>query len=325
MKLEIKSLPENSFASFIEEGKYDIIYQNYDRLGGNGAQDYVSVFFKTDEIDSLNQKSIGFKSNPVGSFTYADYVSDLYKENNNIQLENYIHEHLGKYILNIINNDSEILNTYNSILKQTFENQKLLTLDFQNKYLELIFNKLSENNPDKYNLRMVKNYLEYKLINHKNIKLSRLKRIFNELLINIEGLEKISNNTNLTAQRLNFQQSIVNNNSSNIDFWTKFIELSYIKLNETTGQYTDRLNAFFSGNFTTLENTQKWSQEIVYVFIGELEKVIRDASPVIPLMEVDTNWEITRVGGAVSLFNFALQHAYDFTKPPRPGFRKKGN
>ncbi|MCU9934492.1 hypothetical protein NWE61_05225 [Mycoplasmopsis felis] len=37
---------------------------------------------------------------------------------------------------------------------------------------------------------MVKNYLEYKLINHKNIKLSRLKRIFNELLINIEGLEK---------------------------------------------------------------------------------------------------------------------------------------
>ncbi|UWW01181.1 hypothetical protein NW064_02085 [Mycoplasmopsis felis] len=90
MKLEIKSLPENSFASFIEEGKYDIIYQNYDRLGGNGAQDYVSVFFKTDEIDSLNQKSIGFKSNPVGSFTYADYVSDLYKENNNIQLENYI-------------------------------------------------------------------------------------------------------------------------------------------------------------------------------------------------------------------------------------------
>lgn len=245
MKLEIKSLPENSFASFIEEGKYDIIYQNYDRLGGNGAQDYVSVFFKTDEIDSLNQKSIGFKSNPVGSFTYADYVSDLYKENNNIQLENYIHEHLGKYILNIINNDSEILNTYNSILKQTFENQKLLTLDFQNKYLELIFNKLSENNPDKYNLRMVKNYLEYKLINHKNIKLSRLKRIFNELLINIEGLEKISNNTNLTAQRLNFQQSIVNNNSSNIDFWTKFIELSYIKLNETTGQYTDRLNAFF--------------------------------------------------------------------------------
>ncbi|MCU9932313.1 hypothetical protein ONA02_05470 [Mycoplasmopsis felis] len=58
MKLEIKSLPENSFASFIEEGKYDIIYQNYDRLGGNGAQDYVSVFFKTDEIDSLNQKSI---------------------------------------------------------------------------------------------------------------------------------------------------------------------------------------------------------------------------------------------------------------------------
>lgn len=43
-------------------------------------------------------------------------------------------------------------------------------------------------------------------------------------------------------------------------------------------------------------------------------------------MEVDTNWEITRVGGAVSLFNFALQHAYDFTKPPRPGSpRKKGN
>lgn len=53
--------------------------------------------------------------------------------------------------------------------------------------------------------------------------------------------------------------------------------------------------------------------------LGSLEKIIRDGAFLVPLMEVDTNWEITRVGGVDSLFRFSLQYAYDYTKPPRPG------
>ncbi|UWV93035.1 hypothetical protein [Mycoplasmopsis cynos] len=68
----------------MKKAKYDIIYQNYDKIGGNGADDYVSTFFKDDGIDSLSQKTIGFKNNPVGSYTYSDYIIGLLLEKQNL-------------------------------------------------------------------------------------------------------------------------------------------------------------------------------------------------------------------------------------------------
>nr|WP_307914068.1 hypothetical protein [Mycoplasmopsis bovis] len=40
-------------------------------------------------------------------------------------------------------------------------------------------------------------------------------------------------------------------------------------------------------------------------------------APVVPLMEVDTYWEISRVGGTENLFTYSLQFAYDTAFPPK--------
>lgn len=36
-------------------------------------------------------------------------------------------------------------------------------------------------------------------------------------------------------------------------------------------------------------------------------------------MEVDTLWNISRVGGTRNLFRYDLQYAYDIDRPPVPG------
>ncbi|QKT05495.1 ABC transporter substrate-binding protein [Mycoplasma sp. OR1901] len=315
VKIENKSLPENAFASWIEEGKYDIIYQNYDKLGGNGAHDYVSVFFKPDEIDSSIQKRIAFKDNPVGSFTYSTYITQLVLDKLNIDKKQLLKETIAK-LNNFATTQSQYKNEFASVKKS----QKFIEIASLAKKLSDEFedNKLSK--------QLLKYGFEYLLINNANIKNNRLNHLVEQFIFEKYGVQEIEKLTLDTKDRLKIQQSIKGaNNTDSIDFWAKFIELSFLKKDETFAQYTDRLNAFFSANFTTEEVAQKWTQEYVYVFIGELEKIVRDAAPVVPLMEVDTNWEITRIGGVDSLFRFSLQYAYDFTRPPRPGLpRKRG-
>ncbi|MGZ9762172.1 ABC transporter substrate-binding protein [Mycoplasma sp. 394] len=313
VNIDIKSLPENSFASFIEEGKYDIIYQNYDRLGGNSAQDYVAVFFKPDEIDSFNQKSIAFKTNPVGSYTYADYIRQLYVQATNLDVDNYIETKLQTPFLALVNASQSAKDAYEKAKK----GDKNDITAFEEAVKPLI-EKLNKDTSKTFSDRLIKNLIEYMLIPNPNIKAGRKKKILNELLLMFEGIDKLADATRATADRLHIQWSL-GKIDTKIDFWRKFIDLSFIRPQEDSQSYTDRINAFFTGNFTNAETKLKWTQEYVYIFIGELEKVIRDASIVVPLMEVDTNWEITRVGGVDSLYTFALQYAYDFTRPPKPG------
>ncbi|TDV24278.1 oligopeptide transport system substrate-binding protein [Mycoplasmopsis mustelae] len=324
--IEVKSLPENAFASFIEEGKYDIIYQNYDRLGGNGASDYVQVFFKTDEIDSLNEKNIGFKTNPVGSFTYADYISDLYTQAINLNVDEYISQHLVLPFNVILGSIPNAAADFDKVRNQQ-NPQKTDILNFENKYAQQILNGFKDATGKDFNIRLFKYLIEFLLIKNKNIQVNRRHKLLNESLLIFEGIDKLAEATASTSKRLHFQESLGPlNQTTKISFWKKFVELSFIKPTEDGSNYTDRINSFFSGNFNSEELKEKWSQEYVYIFIGELEKVIRDASIVVPLMEVDTNWEITRVGGVDSLYRFSLQYAYDFTRPPRPGLpRKRGS
>ncbi|WP_117275587.1 ABC transporter substrate-binding protein [Mycoplasmopsis edwardii] len=309
IELELKSLPENTFASFIEEGKYDIIYQNYDKLGGNGAEDYVSTFFKNDGIDSLSQKAIGFKNNPVGSFTYSDYFIDLLLEKQGIKNNLSSFEELLKEQINEVKN----LANQKDGFQETSNSAEIN--DFVKKYLDEIVSDLNKNI---YNKNFVASILEYLMTNKNNIKFSRMKKAFKNYISSTKTVAEIANETLDTKQRLNIQKTIKDSKVT-FDFWEKIIELAFIKSDESLTEYSDRLSAFFSSNFSTKEVKQGWTQEYIYVFIGELEKIIRDASFLVPLMEVDTNWEITRVGGTDSLYRFALQYAYDYTKPPRPG------
>lgn len=96
----------------------------------------------------------------------------------------------------------------------------------------------------------------------------------------------------------------------------KIIDLSLMKKDESVSQYTERYSAFFSGQFTEKEIQQQFSERKIVATIASLEKIIRDAAPVIPLMEVDTYWEISRVGGDNSLYKYSLQYAYDVNNPP---------
>ncbi|WP_436359183.1 ABC transporter substrate-binding protein [Mycoplasma sp. 480] len=323
--LEIKSLPENTFASFIEEGKYDIIYQNYDKIGGSGAQDYVSVFFFTDEIDSISQKNIAFKDNPVGSYTYAEYIADLvleksdYKGNNREKITQALNVYLQKIQQYINNNISEEFNKLKN--KDSISNLEISS--FSNKYAEQVAKDLEKlEHKSVYNVKFAKNALEYFLTRNENIKYGRLKRMYINLITNEMIVEQIAKLTNDTKTRLAFNQSI-DISKVKFDFWNKFIELALQTNTENRSTYSDRIAAFFSGNFTTDELHQGWTQEYVYVFIGELEKIIRDGAFVVPLMEVDTNWEITKIAGVSSLYTFALQYAYDYTNPPLAGLPRK--
>lgn len=96
----------------------------------------------------------------------------------------------------------------------------------------------------------------------------------------------------------------------------KIIDLSLMKKDESVSQYTERYSAFFSGQFTEKEIQQQFSERKIVATIASLEKIIRDAAPVIPLMEVDTYWEISRVGGVNLLYKYSLQYAYDVNNPP---------
>lgn len=111
---------------------------------------------------------------------------------------------------------------------------------------------------------------------------------------------------NQTRERLRIDQEI----------WNKIIELSLIKKEEDLNKFTERYSAFFAGQFTEEEKQAKFTEKRVVAVIAALEKIVRDGAPVVPLMEVDTYWEISRVGGVKSLFKYSLQYAYDVKKPP---------
>ncbi|WGI37017.1 peptide ABC transporter substrate-binding protein [Mesomycoplasma lagogenitalium] len=322
--LETKSLPENTYASFIEEGKYDIIYQNYDKLGGASAHDNVAVFFKRDEIDSLTRKTIGFKDNPVGSYTYGDYVASLVLEktllDNKPVTETQVLSEYIKEIENAINENSEWKAKYDEIIKSqsSYDLGNFITL-----ILNDLTNKLVTKNAKIYNSSFIRLIIEYLVTNNSNIKLGRIKKAYINYVTNNYSVKEIADLTRDTANRLNFEDLVKPEKRTNINLWEKFIELALVKKDESLTNYTDRINSFFSANFSSSESKLGWNEEIVMVLIGQLEKVIRDSAIVVPLMEVDTNWEISRVGGVDGLYRFALQYAYDVTNPPKAGLPRK--
>lgn len=98
--------------------------------------------------------------------------------------------------------------------------------------------------------------------------------------------------------------------------WEKLKDLSQKKAGETESQHKERIARFFSYQFDEKEIQEGYDENKVIAVVAGFEKIIRDAVPVIPLMEVDTNWVISRVGGVNNLYTFDLQYAYDIARPP---------
>ncbi|WLP85781.1 ABC transporter substrate-binding protein [Mycoplasma seminis] len=342
VNIELKSLPENIFASFIEKGEYDIIYQNYDRIGGNGAQDYVSAFFKSDEIDTINQKTIGFKENPVGSYTYANYVADLVLEELSLQHANVSRLSLLQRDINYISQIIAANATMNETFQKAYNSDSASAItSFNEQYENIIKDELVKLSDVKnlYSNQYVRYLVDYLILDkslsnnvlseeRKNVRRrimqARLHSAFVLFLPTFMSIDQIADLTNNTQERLEFNQENIFNTGDNKaqqrkapKFWNKFIELALPKFEESAFAYTSRISSFFTGNFSDEELADNWEQSVVYQFIGAIEKVIRDAAIVIPLMEVDTNWEVTKVGGVDGLYRFSLQYAYDMTRPPR--------
>ncbi|WP_027122053.1 ABC transporter substrate-binding protein [[Mycoplasma] imitans] len=340
INIEEKSLPENIFASYIEKGQYDIIYQNYDRFSGGQPQDGVLTFFKDDGIDSFRQKNIGFKENPVGSYTYTEYLAKLVlealqKTDPNISRQSILKPDMDMISI-IINSDPKILADYNKAVNSL----NVLDLNtFTKDNLDQIIQKLNILNTGFENTRYSNEYinalLDYMVITswrrdpdpfnqrrNENVAVSRLHTAFNLMLPSFKTIDEIAQLTDDTRVRLEIDTlNLINPDTQKTQpsFWKKFIDLALGRFNESKIAYSSRLSSFFSGNFTDEELAENWSLDYVYQFIGSLEKIIRDSGLIIPLMEVDTNWEVTRVGGVNSLFTFSLQYAYDYTRPPREG------
>ncbi|VEU71104.1 ABC transporter substrate-binding protein [Mycoplasmopsis glycophila] len=318
IKIEIKSLPENVFGSFYETGEFDFVYQNYDKIGGNSPQDYISAFFKRDGLNSLEGSLFGFKDNPTGDYIYADYFTKLVVDAN---FEGSLEKFLEPVIVQIkyvINADAELKAEFDKIYQSQ---AKPAIINYAESKLDQIWAKLLEKNPEnetKLVKSLVKELLQYLLVKDANIAKTKLRHAAVFWMNLSYSISEIANITSSTRQRLQ-EQPVSDGKDKTLDLWEKVIELSFQKNDESIQAYSDRLNAFFSGNFTDLEIEQGWKEDAIFQLIGTFEKVVRENAFVVPLMEVDTNWEVTKVGGVSSLFTFDLQYAYDVTKPPRPG------
>ncbi|MCT4469701.1 ABC transporter substrate-binding protein [Mycoplasma sp. HS2188] len=100
------------------------------------------------------------------------------------------------------------------------------------------------------------------------------------------------------------------------DVWDKIVDLSVVKNGENINDYTERHLRFFTSQFTPEEKKDGWTEVIAFAVIAGFEKIVRETAPVIPLMEVDTYWEVSRVNGTSSLYSYSLQYAYDVSNPP---------
>lgn len=89
--------------------------------------------------------------------------------------------------------------------------------------------------------------------------------------------------------------------------WDKVVELSTQNPSETLSDYKKRLDIFFTGQSQEMIWRQ---QKPIALVIAAFEKIIREAMPVIPLMEVDTNWEARTIAGVDSVGTYSIQTAY---------------
>ncbi|TQC51374.1 ABC transporter substrate-binding protein [Mycoplasmopsis mucosicanis] len=102
------------------------------------------------------------------------------------------------------------------------------------------------------------------------------------------------------------------------NIWDKIVDISLLKNNEDINDYTKRHLRFLTSQFTKEEKEQGWSEANAIAVVAGFEKIVRETAPVIPLMEVDTNWEVSRVNGSSNLYTYSLQYAYDVENPPIP-------
>lgn len=334
ININLKSFPANAYADERAKGNFDITYFNFDYFG-TSYDGYIKVFLETDEINLKNSKTLGFQTNPSGAWTYKNYF-----DNFNSKLDQNAKRLIDKYqitkqqALQIIDYVKQAYSSYIEVRNSGNYNETLF-----NKFL-FEFDNINQIN--KGFLEKLYSVREWQQIYNTTNLSDIIKRLQDQLTKIIKLKTQINNliqgNSTDIQQNFNtifkyisiFETEDFARMRLNIPqlHWDKIKELSSsldVKdstgkmVKETKNERTDRINRFFSFNFTQQEKADNWTENEIFKLIVSFEKIIRDSNPVIPLMEVDTKWQISHVGGVSSLFRFSLQFAYDVTKPPEPG------
>lgn len=95
--------------------------------------------------------------------------------------------------------------------------------------------------------------------------------------------------------------------------WSMFVDLAeHTKVRTADNQnYIERLFAGDPGRDAYLN-----SSDLARLFVL-FEKIIAVDAPIVPLYEVDTRWDVSRLVGISNLYSYDLQFAYDELKRPR--------
>lgn len=310
IQIEIKGLPANTFTDYIDTGKFDLAYGNFDRFGTN-PESYVAAFFQTDEISKESEKISGFRLNPAGSWTYNRFFNDIIyqKINHNQWFNEKIQTRIN--LLNSIPAFNELINIAKDTNLSYSQKEEEL-----NKRFVAINQQLTQNNLGLVNNTFIKLLIKY-LNDPTNLNLQKelMYQSFNQL--SVDQIVELTKETGIRLQ--------IPNNEQDGFIFRKIVELSYQKPNEDLVAYNKRITSYFANILTDQEIKDKWNENLIFKTIASLEKIVRDGVPIIPLIEVDTKWEISRVAGVSSLHSFSLQYAYDITKPPRAELPRKIN
>lgn len=91
-------------------------------------------------------------------------------------------------------------------------------------------------------------------------------------------------------------------------------DLLFTTKHETREDHQKRIKAFFSSQRVGWQTENE-----IFRIITDLEKILREEMPILPIMDTDTNWTISSLGGVGNVYTYYLQFAYDYRNPPRPG------
>ena len=80
VNLVIKGLPKSIYDSYIVEGNFDVTWKNLDYLGRGNANS-IDAYMISDGISKNDMKTVGFRTNPTGSWTLHDAFK-YYQSNN---------------------------------------------------------------------------------------------------------------------------------------------------------------------------------------------------------------------------------------------------
>ncbi|WP_031489100.1 ABC transporter substrate-binding protein [Ureaplasma canigenitalium] len=376
VKVNLKSLPPNTYASFIASGKFDMTYANFDKYSGSDVDASMLPLLITDGIDLQKNKSQGYELNPTGSWTFKTFFElhkndtkeehDLLLYRLQISEEQYaiIKElaYTGKIKTSRLYNPDH-LNIQKEGKKLKEVNQAVPLFNFSLGDAEIeAFNKLNTN--EKANAGKRRIYLPNTLakkINDENLYVKLHGKIQDQEFILPLKSELINVDSDLVKEEYgDVADLILNRKDGNTIFSfdalghlpndeyeilsvfngqqgpsgqinpTKIYTSEYIKhdgqdtdvvntdlyyeKDEAQADHIERIKRFFSGG------RGGWSDETeIFDIIVAMEKIIREEVPILTIMDTDTSWSISSLGGLASNANFHLQFAYDYSKPPRAG------